>query len=58
MESLVGAIALVEELGGVVESIAKFVNLGANGVGWDDGFRAGVDRHYKGGGQKGVVCGG
>ena len=41
-ESLVGAIVLVEECGGGVESIAKFGGLGASGVGWDDGYRAGV----------------
>ena len=32
-ESLVGAIVLVEECGGYVESIAKFGDLGAIGVG-------------------------
>ena len=42
---LVGAIVLVEECGGGVESIAKFGDLGASGVGWDDGYRAGVDGH-------------
>ena len=36
-KSLVGAIILVEECGGGVESIAKFGDLGASGVGWDDG---------------------
>ena len=36
-QSLVGAVVLVEECGGGVESIAKFVDLGASGVGWDDG---------------------
>ena len=35
-ESLVGAIILVEECGGGVESIAKFGDLGASVVGWDD----------------------
>ena len=44
-ESLVGAIVIVEECGGGVESIAKFSDLGASGVVRDDGFRAGVDRH-------------
>ena len=57
-ESLVGAIVLVEECGGGVESISKFVDLGASGVGWDDGYRAGVDKHDEGTGQKGVVNGG
>ena len=37
LESLVGAIILVEECGGGVESIAKFDDLGASGVGWDYG---------------------
>ena len=50
--SLVGAIVLVEDCGGGVESIAKFGDLGASGVGWDDGFRAKVDRHNEGDGQK------
>ena len=45
LESLVGAIVLVEECGGGVKSIAKFGDLGAIGVGWDDGYRAGVDGH-------------
>ena len=44
-ESLVGAIILVEERGGGVEIIEKFGDLGTSGVGWDDGFRARVDRH-------------
>ena len=43
MESLFGAIVLVEECVGGVESIAKFGDLGASRVGWDDGYRAGVD---------------
>ena len=43
-KSLVGAVVLVEECGGGVESIAKFGDLGASGVGWDYGYRAGVDR--------------
>ena len=47
-ESLVVATVLVEECRGSVESIAKFGDLGASGVGWDDGFRAGVDRHDEG----------
>ena len=46
-KSLVGAIILIEECGGGVESIAKFGDLGASGVGWDDGYRAGVDGHDK-----------
>ena len=49
-ESLVGAIVLVEECGGGVKSIAKFGDLGASGVGWDDGFISGVDSHNKGDG--------
>ena len=57
-ESLVGAIVLVEECGGGVESIAKFGDLGASGVGWDDGYRAGFDRQDEGGGLQGVVNGG
>ena len=47
-EILVSAIVLVEECRGGVESIAKFGDLGASGVFWDDGFRAGVDRHDEG----------
>ena len=43
----VGAVVLVEECGGGVERIAKFGDLGASGVGWDDGYRAGVDGHNK-----------
>ena len=58
LESLVGAIILVEECGGGVESIAKFGDLGASGVGWDDGNRAGVEGHDEGGGKQGVVNGG
>ena len=57
-ESLVGAIVLVEECGGGVESIAKFRDLGASGVGWDDGYRAGVDGHDEGDRRKSVVYGG
>ena len=49
-KSFVGAIVLVEECGGDVEIIAKFGDLVASGVGWDDGYRAGVDRHDEGGG--------
>ena len=56
-ESLVGAIVLVEECKGGVESIAKFGDLGASGVGWDDWYRAGVDGHDEGGGQQSVVNG-
>ena len=46
-ESLVGAIVLVEECGGGIKSIAKFGDLGASGVGWDDGYRARVNMHDK-----------
>ena len=49
--SLVGAIVLVEEGGGCVKSIVKFGNLGASGVGWDDGYRAGVYWHDEGDGR-------
>ena len=55
LESLVGAIVLVEECRGGVESIAKFGDLGASGVGRDDGFRARVDSHDEGDGRQGVV---
>ena len=34
-KSLVGAVVLVEECGRGVKSIAKFIGLGASGVGWD-----------------------
>ena len=44
-KSLVGAVVLVEECGGSVESIAKFRDLGASGVDWDDGYISGVDGH-------------
>ena len=37
LKSLVGAVVLVEECGGGVESIAKFGDLGTSGVGWDVG---------------------
>ena len=57
-ERLVGAIVIVEECGGGVESIAKFSDLGASGVGWDDGYRARVDGHDEVGGRQGVVNGG
>ena len=50
-ERLVGAIVLVEECGGNVESIEKFGDLGARGVGWDDGYRSRVDGHDEGGGR-------
>ena len=46
-KSLVGAVVIVEECGGVVESIAKFGDLGASGFVWDDGYRSGVDGHDK-----------
>ena len=57
-KSLVGAVILVEECGGGVESIAKFGDLGTSGVGWDDGYRARVDGKYEGGRWQGVVNGG
>ena len=56
-ESLFGAIVLIEEYGGGVESIAKFGDLDASGVGWDDGYRAGVDRNDEVNGRKGVLNG-
>ena len=46
-KSLVSATVLVEECGGCVESMAKFVDLGASGVGWDDEYIARVDGHNK-----------
>ena len=46
-KNLVGAVGLVEESGSSVESIAKFGDLGASGVGWDDGYRARVNEHDK-----------
>ena len=49
-KSLVGAVVLVEECGGGVKSLAKFGDLGASGVGWGDGYRAGVYGHDKRGG--------
>ena len=49
---------LLKSCGGGVESIAKFGDLGAIGVGWDDWFRAGVDRHDERDGRQGVVYGG
>ena len=57
-ESLVGTIELIEECGGGVKSIAKFGDLGASGVGLDDGYIAGVDGHNEGDGRQGVVNGG
>ena len=57
-ENLVGAIVLVEECVGGVKSIAKFGDLVSSGVGRDDGFRAGVDRHNEGDGIQSVVDGG
>ena len=48
-KSLVGAVVLVEKCGRGVKSIAKFGYLGASGVGWDVGCRAGVDRHDESG---------
>ena len=56
-ESIVGVIILVEECGCGVKSIVKFGVLGASGVGWDDGYRSGVDGHYESGGIQGVVNG-
>ena len=56
--SLVGAIVLVEECGGGVKIIAKFGDLGASGVGWDNGYRDRVDGHNEGNGRQGVVKGG
>ena len=56
-ESLFGAIVLVEECGGGVESIAKFGDLGASVVGRDDGFRAGVYRHDEGDGRQSALDG-
>ena len=50
-KSLVGAIIFVKECGGGVESIAKFGDLRSSRVGWDDGYRAEVDRHNKGDGR-------
>ena len=58
LESLVGAIVLVEQCGSGVKSIAKFGGLGASGIGRDDGFRSGIDRHDEGDGRKSVVDGG
>ena len=54
-KSLVGAVVLVEECGCGVESIVKFVDLGASGVGWDVGCRAGVDGHDKSSDRYSVV---
>ena len=56
-ENLVGVIVLVEECGGSVERIAKFGDLGASGVGWNDGLRAWVERRDEGNGQQSVVNG-
>ena len=50
-KSLVGAIVLVEECGGGVKSILKFGDLGASGVGWDDGYIVRVDGQDEGDGQ-------
>ena len=50
-KGLVGAILLIEKCGGGVKSIAKFGDVDASGVGWDDGYRAGVDRQDEGGGR-------
>ena len=44
-KSLIGAIVFVEECGGGVEIITKFGDLGASGVGWNDGYISGVDGH-------------
>ena len=56
-ESLVGLIFLVEECRGGVESIAKFGDLGASGVGRDDGFWVEGDSHDEVNGQQIVVDG-
>ena len=48
-KSLVSAVVLVEECVRCVESIAKFGDLGASGVGWDAGCRARVDGPDKSG---------
>ena len=48
-KSLVDAVVLVEECGRCVESIAKFSDLGASGVGWDVRCQTGVDGHVKSG---------
>ena len=58
LESLDAAIVLIEEYRDGVKSIAKFGDLGASGVGRDDGFRAGVDRHDEGNRRQSVVDGG
>ena len=47
-KSLVGAVVLIEECGGCVESIAKFGDLGASGVGWDMGIDPGLTGTTKG----------
>ena len=57
-KSLVGAIVLVKECGGGIESVAKFSDLGASGVGCDDSYRAGIDGHDKRGDRYNVVNGG
>ena len=57
-ESLVGAIILVEECGGSVESIEKFCDLGTSEVGQDDGIRAGFDGHDEGDVRQSIVDGG
>ena len=56
-KSLVGVVEFVEQCGGSVKSIAKFGDLGASEVGWDDEYRSGVEGHNEGGGLKGVVKG-
>ena len=48
-KSLVGAVVLIEEYVRSIESITKFGDLGASGVGWDVGCRARVDGHDKSG---------
>ena len=57
-DNLVSEIVLVEECGGGVKNLAKLGDLGVSGVGWDDGYRAGIGGHIQGGGQQGVVNGG
>ena len=54
-ERLVSAIVFVKECGVSVKSIAKFGDLGASGVGWNDGSRAWVDRHNESDGKQGVT---
>ena len=50
-KSLVDAIVFVEVCGGGIESITKFGDLGASGVGWDDCYRSSVYGHDEGDGR-------